>query len=175
MYDIDPKKFGERLKIAIKSAGTTQKDLAEKIEITKTAINNYASGRIPDAKILYKISESLNVSMEWLLTGENSNSDSTEIAYVPASQLKGNLRQAVIEGKNHKDITLELTERERNLVLAFRQFDDFDKEMVEDVVRNIFKRIEKTSSQMSYTYRPGDEDAAAVAEEVAEYYIKKHA
>lgn len=172
---LDIKGFGARLKLAIKDSEYTQKQLSEKLRINQDTMTNYVKGTIPRADILYNICEHINVSVNYLLTGENENSNSDKVTYVPASQLKGSLRQAITEGETHKNITLELTERERNLVLAFRQFDDFDKEMVEDVVRNIFKRIEKINSQMSYTYRPGDEDAAAVAEESAEYNVKKHA
>lgn len=62
--------FSDRLKLAIKAADITQKDLADKVKVSKTAMNNYANGRIPEATILLRISKICNTSMEWLLTGE---------------------------------------------------------------------------------------------------------
>lgn len=72
MYTIDPQKFGERLKNAIKESDMTQKDLAKKIGISKTSVNNYVNGRIPDVVILYELSSFLGATMEWLLTGKPS-------------------------------------------------------------------------------------------------------
>ncbi|WP_341301539.1 helix-turn-helix domain-containing protein [Lysinibacillus sp. FSL H8-0500] len=70
--------FGERLKMALKAAGYTQKKATEELELSKNAITNYVAGRIPDAQILYKLAQLCSVSMEWLLTGEDHPSHSTE-------------------------------------------------------------------------------------------------
>ena len=72
--------FGERLKMALKAAGYTQKKATEELELSKNAITNYVAGRIPDAQILYKLAQLCSVSMEWLLTGEDHPSHSTEKA-----------------------------------------------------------------------------------------------
>lgn len=64
--------FGERLKMSLKQSGYTQKAATEELELSKNAITNYVGGRIPDALILYKLAKLCSVSMEWLLTGENS-------------------------------------------------------------------------------------------------------
>ncbi len=79
MYSIDPEKFGERLKDAIRECGTTQKDLAEKIGISKTSISNYANGRIPEVPILYEITDFLGVTMEWLLTGKEPGASECDL------------------------------------------------------------------------------------------------
>jgi len=70
MCAICPNEFGERLKNVIKSSSITQKELAEKIGVSKTSINNYVNGRIPDVAILYSLSSFLGVTIEWLLTGK---------------------------------------------------------------------------------------------------------
>lgn len=72
--------FGERLKMALKAAGYTQKKATEELELSKNAITNYVAGRIPDAQILYKLAQLCSVSMEWLLTGEDHPSHSIEKA-----------------------------------------------------------------------------------------------
>lgn len=70
MYDFDLDNFGSRLKETIKENGLTQKSLAEHIGLSVTAMNNYVAGRIPDAKLMYKICSILGTRMEWLLTGQ---------------------------------------------------------------------------------------------------------
>lgn len=62
--------FGTRLKAALKAAGLTQKEAARLLNISESAMCNYARGRIPEAKILYRIARLCNCSMEWLIAGE---------------------------------------------------------------------------------------------------------
>lgn len=64
--------FGERLKNALSNAGYSQKRATEILELSKNAITNYVSGRIPDTLILHKLAKLCSVSMEWLLVGEES-------------------------------------------------------------------------------------------------------
>lgn len=62
--------FGKRLERYIFEAGINNKKLAEKIGVSPSTIGNYTEGRIPEAPILLKIAQSLNISMEELLTGK---------------------------------------------------------------------------------------------------------
>lgn len=75
--------FGERLKLALKNAGYTQKKATEELQLSKNAITNYVAGRIPDAQILHKLAKLCSVSMEWLLTGH----DHTEIQAADSQEL----------------------------------------------------------------------------------------
>lgn len=63
--------FGKRLDRYIFDAGLSKSKLAEMVDVSPSAIGAYINeGRIPEAPILLKIAQSLNVSMEVLLTGE---------------------------------------------------------------------------------------------------------
>ncbi len=73
--------FGLRLKKSIKKAGYTQKEVVEKLNLSKNSITNYVNGRIPKAEILQDLANICNVSMEWLLTGE-------ETGIYPRSKIK---------------------------------------------------------------------------------------
>ena len=67
---------GERVKFLMKLNNMKQIDICRKTGMSKNAISNYINGnRIPDTTALYKIAELFNVSMEWLLTGHNLNSN----------------------------------------------------------------------------------------------------
>ncbi len=68
--------FGERLLLAFN--GAKQVEIAERLNITPTAVRNYLSGRIPDGDKLHQISEETNVNIHWLITGEGPSEIQTE-------------------------------------------------------------------------------------------------
>jgi SOS-response transcriptional repressor LexA/DNA-binding XRE family transcriptional regulator len=61
--------FGSRLKQAIKQSPYTQKELADLLHVNQDTMTNYVKGTIPRADVLYRLSQYLGVSMDWLLTG----------------------------------------------------------------------------------------------------------
>lgn len=64
-------KFSARLRGLLKDHGMTQKALAEELGVRAATINSYCkSGRVPEWNILIKIARLMNVSCDWLLTGE---------------------------------------------------------------------------------------------------------
>ncbi len=51
-------------------------EIANKIGVSQAAINFYKNGKnMPGGEELYKISKLFGVSIDWLLTGEESSSD----------------------------------------------------------------------------------------------------
>ena len=60
---------GQRIQASITAKGTTQAALAEKLGITKQALNNIAGGRAPGEKHLPAIAAFLDVPLEWLRDG----------------------------------------------------------------------------------------------------------
>lgn len=71
---LDAIKIGERIKEKQLEYGYKQKEIIEKTGISKAAISNYVNGnRIPDTESALKLSNVLNISMEWLLTGKTTN------------------------------------------------------------------------------------------------------
>lgn len=70
--------IGETIKTLRKSKGLTQKELAEKANISQNAIYNYENGKsVPNAKILKKIEDALetNLTTIRLLEGVKSAAD----------------------------------------------------------------------------------------------------
>lgn len=65
--------FGERLEQCLKSRNIANKKITEDLNLSKNAIGNYKSGQIPNASILYDISQYLGVTIEWLLSGKDIN------------------------------------------------------------------------------------------------------
>jgi transcriptional regulator with XRE-family HTH domain len=64
------KEFGVRLKVLRKQKNWAQKELAAKVEIRFQQLNKYESGlNIPPAEMLVKLADVLDVSVDFLLTG----------------------------------------------------------------------------------------------------------
>lgn len=86
--------FGKRLEILMKTRKISNQELTEKAELSKNNVGNYKKGQIPNAEMLYRISQILGTSMEWLLTGKEQT-DLTE----EESILINNYRAASPEGR----------------------------------------------------------------------------
>lgn len=72
--------IGERIFIILEEKGLKQAELSKNTGIPKTTINGWKSkGTNPTAEKIIPICEFLNVSMEYLLTGKENNSNSTKL------------------------------------------------------------------------------------------------
>lgn len=60
--------FGARLKEAFNWAPNSA--IAQKLELSPSAITNYMEGRIPPAETLIKVAEITGYSLHWLITGD---------------------------------------------------------------------------------------------------------
>lgn len=65
--------FGERLKNLMKSRNYSNVLLTKELEVSKNAVGNYQNNQVPNALILYKISQILGTTMEYLLTGKEGD------------------------------------------------------------------------------------------------------
>lgn len=78
--DVLRKEFGARLKVLRKQKNWAQKELAAKVGLRFQQLNKYESGlNIPPAEMLVKLSDVLDVSVDFLLTG-NPLEDSSPLA-----------------------------------------------------------------------------------------------
>lgn len=77
--ELDAIIIGNRIKNKLKELNIKQIQFVEMTGISKTAISNYILGnRIPDTKSALLIANELNVSIEWILLGKETNSISLE-------------------------------------------------------------------------------------------------
>lgn len=75
--------FGNRMREARKKADLTLEELAEKLDTTKATLSRYENNkRIPDILIVNKISNVLNVDINYLLG--NSDNPTEEIQTIAA-------------------------------------------------------------------------------------------
>ncbi len=76
--ELDIDNFGKRVSLCMKNSGYTNKELTEKLSLSKNAIGNYINNQIPNAKILFNLSQTFGVTMEYLLTGVEKKSELTQ-------------------------------------------------------------------------------------------------
>lgn len=70
--------FGERLRFSIKKSGKSQKELSAIWRISEDSVGRYIKGdRQPKIDLLEEICNTLNVSVEWLVTGKDNAADLT--------------------------------------------------------------------------------------------------
>lgn len=70
---INKKRFAEQLRLAREAKGLMQYEIAAKSGLTKNSINNYECGRsLPSLDAVLKLSEILDVSIDYLLDVEKS-------------------------------------------------------------------------------------------------------
>lgn len=136
--------FGQRLKSALKSAGFTQAKATEELELSKNAITNYVGGRIPDAIILYKLSNLLGVSMEWLLTGEETQA---------------------AEKKEPQVAAPVLTREESEMIAKYKQLDCEGREDIRSLIQLKYDRLVKRG-MLSNSKTDGTDEEAATNEAV---------
>lgn len=150
------KTIGERIKYLRTQNNWTVQQLADLINKTKGNVSSYENNKYePSAQTIIKICEQFNVSADWLLTEVDIKNSEVSIS-----------KQDVNSDPS------ELNEEERNLISAYRHFDELDKELVKTTVDSLLKRLEKNST--SSFYIPGDEEVATI-EEADEYIVQKHA
>jgi transcriptional regulator with XRE-family HTH domain len=72
--------FGERLRWCRDKKGLTQKFVAEKIGVKNNTLSSYESGkRQPDYETLKKLADLYEVSIDYILTGEDQQGSSDEM------------------------------------------------------------------------------------------------
>jgi transcriptional regulator with XRE-family HTH domain len=62
--------FSDRLIKLLTQADIRPKDLATRIDVPLEVVEACLKGKVPEAEVLYRIAKGLDVTMEWLLTGE---------------------------------------------------------------------------------------------------------
>lgn len=74
LQGFDPYGFGKRLQSARKALGITQEELAERLHVDRNHVTRMERGiRVCSIDLLVEISVALEVSTDYLLTGETSS------------------------------------------------------------------------------------------------------
>ena len=73
--------FADRLRQEIEYLGLTRKELSKRAEVKVRALDMYlgSQGSMPPADVAVRLAKVLNVTVEYLVTGETSEKNSLEI------------------------------------------------------------------------------------------------
>lgn len=138
--------IGKRIKSALDSKGLKQIDACKKANISKNAISNYINGnRVPDTTSLYKLSKLLNVSMEWLLTGDILSDNNVSEDLVNSSDNNFIICENIQESDH-----IKLSKDEHDLIYKYRELSRDDKEEIFLIINmkhsRLFLKKAKSSS-----------------------------
>ena len=64
--------FADRLIKLLTQADVRPEELAARIDVPLEVLEACLKGKVREAEVLYRIGKGLDVTMEWLLTGESS-------------------------------------------------------------------------------------------------------
>ena len=67
--NIDSGQVASRVLRLMQQLELTQKQFAEKLQVTQPAVSKYMQGRIPPAAVLLRLAQLSGASIEWILTG----------------------------------------------------------------------------------------------------------
>ena len=130
--------LGERIAFLRKEKGLSQRKLMEILEFDN--LSKYEKNqRKPNYEILKRIADFFNVSIDWLLVGEES----------------------AIEEKNDSvsSVIGELTSEEIRILQLFRQLSDRDKIKIEGIMEAKIDETKQDKRGLSSNYQSGEEAA----------------
>lgn len=73
-----PANFSERLSLAVSRDGRTKSQIAEAVGVKPPALSRWLAGSVPDYENAKDLAAALNVSVHWLLNGDEHISHTTE-------------------------------------------------------------------------------------------------
>ncbi|APA01586.1 helix-turn-helix domain-containing protein [Bacillus velezensis] len=110
--------LGKRITSLRKKANLTQEQLATKLNITRSALSQYELGtRNPDYDLLIKIADFFDVSIDYLLRGEDHYKDKAR-----ELRKQTDVRFAAVDGREFTD-----SEKEAILADALKRIDGIEK------------------------------------------------
>lgn len=72
--------FGERIQLLLKQSDYTQKELAQMIGVTESAMSRYIKNeREPKTEIIANIATALNTTSDYLISGKDKEEDFADI------------------------------------------------------------------------------------------------
>ena len=126
------KEVSARLNLALERSNLkNQSALAEMCRIAKSDVHGYLSGKsLPKSEKLIVLSEALEVSIDWILKGEESDKIRFKkvVEYIEQNIIKNN------------DVGIELNDAEKKLIEIYRRF-EVDKNSKPFLIQEILEYI----------------------------------
>ncbi len=132
-----------------------QVDICKATGLSKNTVSNYVSGnRIPDALATYKLSKLFQVSMEWLLTGE----EPVQREQPPQDWLLVGEEPVIYQSQKPRP----LTEQEQNTIWMYQQLDSEKKAVINTTVEAFYNSMFKKGTSSNSPSGGSGEEAAGI-------------
>jgi transcriptional regulator with XRE-family HTH domain len=99
-WDKDDKKnrnFGDRLRKAREDHGLSRQELARRLGVAVSTLQNYEEGGDPKGSVLYRVAKEFDISVDWLLgISQTESCDNTP------TNLGKDIVQRALQRTNHK-------------------------------------------------------------------------
>ena len=116
-----------RMKSIRKMNGLTQAEVAQALNLERTAYTKYETGRVPSLETLFRFASLFNISPIELIIGDSENS----------------FARIHSENPNEASNNMDLLPSEKQLVLRFRLCSDEDKRKVMDEIIDLALKNQK--------------------------------
>lgn len=133
--------IGERIHKLLKEKNLTQKALSEAVGISQSAVSDWKTKSQPQSELLYKISEFLGVSVEYLLTGKENPVNVNHASNIHNSAIVQGNHATTLIVKNGEIQERELSEQELELFRIYKALD-----------------VKKQTLLLSYAYKLEEEN-----------------
>lgn len=123
--------IGRQLKALRMNSKKSQTEVCTSLNIEQSTLANYENEkRIPKIDILIKIANYYNVSVDYLLGRTENQNASANCCLLETEQRNHNLNKQIIESTCQK---------EEKLLIAFRQLDDDNQDIIIGEIKKILK------------------------------------
>jgi transcriptional regulator with XRE-family HTH domain len=107
---MEDKIIAARIADVMNQMGYNQQQFAEILGITQPAISNYLKGRIPPAQVLLRLAKLAQVSVDWILTGEDKPADrvsDSKSGYTFSVTLADKIKKLPVELQNALELFVD--------------------------------------------------------------------
>ena len=134
------KEVSARLNLALeRSHFKNQSALAEDMGVAKSDVHGYLSGKsLPKSEKLVLLSKALEVSIDWILKGEESDK-------IRFKKVVDYIEQNIIINNENNNGSDDCTEAEKKLIEIFRKFQDKTKQ---DIIHEIVELLLNNKSDL---------------------------
>ena len=156
--------IGDNLKLIRESEKLNKRQMAQLLDLPYTTYNNYETGtRDPNSDILIKLSETFDVSVDFLLGRETNSKYLNDKKYIDKYQSlddkSKNLVNIIIDFEYEqtqkrsaeKTETFDLTNDEKDFMMKFREIKDVDVRVLSRMLDTMYDRKDRERSSGTHT------------------------
>lgn len=156
--------IGDNLKLIRESEKLNKRQMAQLLDLPYTTYNNYETGtRDPNSDILIKLSETFDVSVDFLLGRETNSKYLNDKKYIDKYQSLDDKSKKLVniiidfeyeqtqKRSAEKTETFDLTNDEKDFMMKFREIKDVDVRVLSRMLDTMYDRKDRERSSGTHT------------------------